>query len=55
MEQTIVSKQTSAFGVSLAVASVVNSLLVVAKEKNKSFMTGMAHGGFLHGVRVWGW
>ncbi len=42
MEQTYVSKQTSAFGVSLAIASVLNAILVVAKEKSPSVMTGMA-------------
>lgn len=41
MENTGISKYTAAYGYSLAIASVVNALLVVLKEKNKSVMDGM--------------
>jgi len=41
MEDNGVSKHTKSFGLSLALASVVNGLLVVAKEKNPSVMAGM--------------
>jgi hypothetical protein len=41
MENTGVSKYTISFGLSLALASVVNGLLVVAKEKIPSVLVGM--------------
>ena len=41
MENTTVSKYTISFGLSAALASVVNALLVVAKEKIPSVMTGL--------------
>ncbi len=40
-ENNGISKNTKAFGLSLALASVVNGLLVVAKEKIPAVMTGM--------------
>jgi hypothetical protein len=40
---TGVSRHTIAFGLSLALASVVNGLLVVAKEKVPAVMAGMQH------------
>jgi uncharacterized BrkB/YihY/UPF0761 family membrane protein len=36
MENTTVSKNTTSFGLSLALCAVLNALLVVAKERNKS-------------------
>jgi hypothetical protein len=36
-----ISKHTKSFGLSLALASVVNGLLVVAKEKSPAVMAGM--------------
>src|SRR5208282_5885543 len=41
MENTGVSKYTISFGLSLALASVVNGLLVVAKEKIPAVLAGM--------------
>jgi hypothetical protein len=41
MENTSVSKHTISFGLSAALASVVNALLVVAKEKNQAVLAGM--------------
>jgi hypothetical protein len=41
MENTGVSKYTISFGLALALASVVNGLLVVAKEKIPSVLAGM--------------
>ena len=41
MEQTNISKRSVSFGLALAVACVVNALIVVAKEKNSSVMQGM--------------
>ena len=41
MENTDVSKYTISFGLSLALASVINALLVVAKEKIPAVMTGL--------------
>lgn len=40
-ESRALSKYTASFAVSLAVASVVNGLLVVAKEKSPAVMAGM--------------
>jgi hypothetical protein len=40
-ENNGISKNTKAFGLSLALASVVNALLVVAKEKSPAVMTWM--------------
>jgi hypothetical protein len=40
-EETAISKPTRSFGLSLAVCSVLNALLVVAKEKSKSVSDGM--------------
>jgi hypothetical protein len=36
-----ISKHTKSFGLSLALASVINGLLVVAKEKSPAVMAGM--------------
>ena len=41
MENTGLSKYTISFGLSLALASVVNGLMVVAKEKIPAVMSGM--------------
>jgi len=41
MEKTELSKYTVSFGLSLALTSVVNGLLVVAKEKVPAVLTGM--------------
>jgi|ERR1035441_44886 cytochrome bd-type quinol oxidase subunit 2 len=41
MENTGISKYTISFGLSLALASVVNGLLVVAKEKSPAVLAGM--------------
>jgi hypothetical protein len=41
MDNTTLSKYTSSFGLSLAAASVINALLVVAKEKSHAVMAGM--------------
>ncbi len=41
MENTGISKPTAAYGYSLAIVSVINAVLVVLKEKNKSVMDGM--------------
>ncbi len=58
MENTGVSKYTRSFGLSLALASVANGLLVVAKEKIPAVMTGMqaltGHHWISHGVIILG-
>jgi hypothetical protein len=58
MENTGVSKATVSFGLALALASVVNGLLVVAKEKFPPVMAGMqkltGHHWITHGVLVLG-
>jgi uncharacterized membrane protein len=41
MENTSVSKCTTSFGLALALASVINALLVVAKEKSPAVMAGL--------------
>jgi ribose/xylose/arabinose/galactoside ABC-type transport system permease subunit len=41
MESTGISKYTISFGLSLAITSVVNALLVVLKEKNQGVMDKM--------------
>jgi len=41
MEPSGVSRHTAAFGLALAVASIVNGLLVVAKEKSPAVLAGM--------------
>ena len=41
MENTGISKYTASFGLSLALASVVNALIVIAKESSPAVMTGM--------------
>ena len=41
MEDTSISKTTISFGLSVALASVVNALLVVAKEKNQTVLAAM--------------
>ena len=41
MENSSLSKHTAAFGLSLAVTSVVNALLVIAKEKSPAVQAGM--------------
>jgi hypothetical protein len=58
MENTPVSKYTISFGLALALASVVNGLLVVAKEKIPAVLTGMqkltGHHWVTHSVIVLG-
>jgi hypothetical protein len=58
METNDVSKHTISFGLSLAVASVANGLLVVAKEKIPAVMTGMqaltGHHWIFHSAMVLG-
>jgi len=41
MEDTGVSKTTVSFGLSVAITSVINALLVVAKEKSQAVLAGM--------------
>jgi hypothetical protein len=41
METATVSKYTISFGLSLAICSVINALVVVAKEKSPAVMAGM--------------
>jgi hypothetical protein len=41
MENTATSKYTVSFGLSLALASVANALLVIAKEKSPGVMAGL--------------
>ena len=57
-ENTGVSKYTVSFGVSFALACVLNALLVVVKEKSPAVMAGMAkltgHHWISHGVIVLG-
>jgi len=56
MENTTLSKYTVSFGLSLAVASVSNALLVVVKEKSPAVMSGMqkmtGHHWVTHGAIV---
>ena len=58
LENTGVSKYTKSFGLSLALASVVNGLLVVAKEKSPAVQAGMqkltGHHWVTHGVIILG-
>jgi hypothetical protein len=58
MENTGVSKYTISFGLSLALASVANGLLVVAKEKIPAVLAGMqkltGHNWVTHGVIILG-
>jgi len=58
MENTSISKYTISFGLSLALASVVNALLVVAKEKIPIVMAGLqsltGHHWVSHGVVILG-
>ena len=58
MENIKLPGYTISFGLSLALASVMNALLVVAKEKNPAVMTGMqrltGHHWISHGVIVLG-
>jgi hypothetical protein len=58
MENTRISKYTISFGISLAFASVVNGLLVVAKEKIPAVLSGMqkltGHHWVTHGIIVIG-
>jgi len=58
MENTSVSKYTISFGLALALASVVNGLLVVAKEKIPAVLSGMqkltGHHWVTHSVIVLG-
>jgi hypothetical protein len=42
MESSSLSKYTVSFGLSLAVTSVINAVLVTVKEKSQSVMSGMA-------------
>ena len=41
MENTSLTKYSTAFGLALSVSSVVNALLVVAKEKSPAIQAGM--------------
>ena len=41
MENRAVSKYTTSFGLSLALTSVLNALLVVVKEKSPAVQAGM--------------
>ena len=41
METTTVSKNSVSFGLSLAIASIVNAVIVCVKEKNETMMNGM--------------
>ena len=56
MEGVSVSRTTISFGLSAAVASVINALLVVAKEKSPAIEDGMqkitGHQWVTHGVVV---
>ncbi len=56
MENTSVSKYTISFGLSLALASVMNALFVVAKEKIPTVMAGLrsltGHHWVSHGVII---
>ena len=58
MENTSVSKYTVSFGLALAVAGVVNGLLVIAKEKIPAVLSGMqkltGHHWVTHSVIVLG-
>lgn len=58
MENNGVSKHSIAFGLALAVASVANGLLVVAKEKIPAVLAGMqkltGHHWVSHGVIILG-
>ncbi len=58
MDNTGVSKHTISFGLSLALASVVNGLLVIAKEKIPAVQTGMqkvtGHHWVTHSVIILG-
>lgn len=58
MENTSVSKYTISFGLALALASVVNGLLVVAKEKIPAVLSGMqkltGHHWVTHSVVILG-
>ena len=50
MENTGISKYTVSFGLSLALASVINGLMVIAKESSPAVMTGMQKLGGHHWV-----
>ena len=58
LEKNGVSKYTISFGLSLALASVVNGLLVIAKEKSPAVQSGMqkltGHHWVTHGVIILG-
>ena len=58
MENTGVSKYTISFGLAVAVASLANGLLVVAKEKIPAVLAGMqkltGHHWVSHGVIILG-
>ena len=58
LEKDGVSKYTISFGLSLALASVVNGLLVIAKEKSPAIQSGMqkltGHHWVTHSVIVLG-
>ncbi len=41
METNTVSKRSVSFGLSLAIASIVNAIIVCVKEKNETVMNGM--------------
>jgi len=57
-ENNGLTRHTAAFGLALAVASIVNSLLVVAKEKSPAVLAGMksltGHHWITHSVIVVG-
>ena len=56
MEPASASKYTISFGLSLALASVMNALLVIAKEKNPPVMAGLqsmsGHHWVSHGIVI---
>jgi hypothetical protein len=41
MENLPLSKRTTGFGLAVAIACIVNAIIVVAKEKNETVMSGM--------------
>ena len=56
MEQTNLSKNTVSFGISLALVSVINGIVVVVKEKNPAVMAAMkkatSHHWITHSILV---
>lgn len=50
MENTGLSKYTVSFGLSFALASLINALIVIAKESSPAVMTGMQKMGGHHWI-----